>query len=227
MYVQPIDRDEVEALLSELGFRYHPDPMGRLDQGAWRDGDRRQFDGQVPAALAGELLLVADEKDKKQLRGTRNPKVRRAIERGNRKHEEFDERIRRKPGWEKRNYHQTRSSKYFTPDATTPRGHTVELKPDSPSGRRAARRQTRTYSEVTKQKNRQPRSKAIFYPVEDETGPKVRKATPRAQLEAKRKYSIGARISQHPYLEFHRRRATGPGGYRIRVKRLRRKILLP
>lgn len=222
MYVLPIDRDEVEALFGELGFRYYPDGIGRIDNGNWRDDDGREIHGRAVPSLAGKLLLVADENDEKKLRGARNPAIRKTIERGNRKHEEFDEWVRRKPGWKKRNYHRKGWSRYYTPDATAPSGNTVELKPESPSGRRAAKKKTKLYREITG-----TRSKALFYAVDDETGPKVEKAAPRRGLEAKQRYSVSAKINQNPYLEFHRRRATGPGGYRIRVKRIRRKIFLP
>jgi hypothetical protein len=149
MYVQPIDRNEGEALLVDLGFRYYPDPMGRLDQGRWRDEEGRELEGRAPEALAGELLLVADEKNKKRLRGTRNPKVEKAVRRGLKAHEKLKKMVDGKPGWDNNpKLHEKATSSNLRPDVRTKKGRYLEFKPDTESGRQKGRRQTQRYRDA-------------------------------------------------------------------------------
>lgn len=164
MYLKLDNRNEGEALLGELGFRYHPDPMGRLDQGRWRDGEGWELEGQMPETLAGELLFVADEKDKKRLRGTRNPKVKKAVRRGQKAHEKLKKMVDKKPGWTNNpKLHEKATSINLRPDVRTKQGRYLELKPDSESGREKGRKQTQRYRDARGEGGEKARAKAMHH----------------------------------------------------------------
>lgn len=156
MAKEPMQMGEV---LGELGFSYIPDPMGRLFRGDWTrpegpDLKARQFSDHV-----GRVILIADKEDEKKLRGTRNPVAREAIKAGKIEHEKLFEKVDRKPGWFSDTFIENdKTGEKGRPDVRTPRGRTIELKPDTPTGRKAAEKQTKKYNRITGE-----RSRAIFY----------------------------------------------------------------
>jgi RHS repeat-associated protein len=104
-------------------------------------------------AGAGKLASRAG----KVLRGAANPKVRAAIERGKKAHDEFKKKVdaKKSQGWDS-NPHikDPDTGRYVIPDALTPSKRPVELKPNTPSGRRQGRKQLRKYERVTGKKGR-------------------------------------------------------------------------
>jgi hypothetical protein len=78
-----------------------------------------------------------------------------AAARGRAAHREFAEGVKARPGWqsEPRLVDPT-TGKTVVPDAVTPRGHPVELKPNTPSGRASGERQLLKYERATGKKGR-------------------------------------------------------------------------
>ncbi|WHI49785.1 hypothetical protein P3339_15050 [Microbulbifer sp. MLAF003] len=88
------------------------------------------------------------------LRGAANPKVRAAIERGKQAHRELDQKVAQKPGWQANPPLRGADGKIHKPDVVTPNGRFMELKPNTPSGRRAGARQAQRYQEQLSMKGR-------------------------------------------------------------------------
>jgi RHS repeat-associated protein len=82
-------------------------------------------------------------------KGAANPKVKDAAARGREAHREFAERVKQKPGWKSEPTITGPNGEKLRPDALTPSGRPVELKPDTPSGRRQGERQIEKYKEAT------------------------------------------------------------------------------
>ena len=80
---------------------------------------------------------------------------------GREAHDAFDETVRAKPGWQSRPRIVDADSNVHIPDALSPSGRPVELKPNTPSGRKAGQRQLRRYEEVTGKKGR-----VVYYDAE-------------------------------------------------------------
>jgi len=102
----------------------------------------------MPAGLtraASNSAEVAGE----AARGMRNPKVREAAEKGREKHREFAEKVSQKPGWKSETTITGPSGEKLRPDAITPSGRPVELKPNTPSGRRQGAVQIEKYKNAT------------------------------------------------------------------------------
>jgi len=78
-----------------------------------------------------------------------NPKVKSAAARGREAHKEFAERVKQKPGWQSEKTITGPNGEKLRPDALTPSGRPVELKPNTPSGRRQGARQIEKYKEAT------------------------------------------------------------------------------
>lgn len=87
-------------------------------------------------------------------RGSRNAKVRAAAAKGRQKHREFADRVRQKPGWKSEKTIKGPSGETLRPDAITPSGRPVELKPNTPSGRAQGARQIKKYKLATGQNGR-------------------------------------------------------------------------
>ena len=85
-------------------------------------------------------------------RGMQNPAVREAVETGNQRHAELQERMRAK-GWKVDRVDtgvvDPATGRTVYPDAITPRGHPVEIKPNTPTGRAAGASQLETYERAT------------------------------------------------------------------------------
>ncbi len=82
-------------------------------------------------------------------KGMNNPKVKAAAARGREAHKEFAERVKQKPGWKSEKTITGPNGEKLRPDALTPSGRPVELKPNTPSGRRQGARQIEKYKEAT------------------------------------------------------------------------------
>jgi hypothetical protein len=146
-------------VLGELGFSYIPDPMGRLFQGDWTRPEGPYLNARQFSDHVGRVILIADKDDEKKLRGSRNPVVRKAIEEGRKEHDKLRSKARGKLGWDAdRLLRNEITGEKGRPDVITPRGRTMELKPDTPTGRKAAEKQTKKYNRITGQ-----RSRPIFY----------------------------------------------------------------
>lgn len=66
---------------------------------------------------------------------------------GRQAHKDLAERLSHKPGWQSEPRLQGADGKFYRPDAVTPNGRILELKPNTPSGRAAGERQIRNYEE--------------------------------------------------------------------------------
>jgi RHS repeat-associated protein len=87
----------------------------------------------------GESPLV------KVLKGTANPKVLEAVNRGKKAHSEFSQRASKK-GWDvNARGRDPQTGKTVIPDAVTPSGRPIELKPNTPTGRAKGARQISKY----------------------------------------------------------------------------------
>jgi RHS repeat-associated protein len=81
---------------------------------------------------------------------------------GRLKHEELADKVRAKAGWESEPRVKGKSGDFFKPDVVTPRGRILELKPNTPSGRAAGRRQKKKYAEEIDE-----RVRVIYYDVDE------------------------------------------------------------
>lgn len=82
-------------------------------------------------------------------KGMNNPTVKSAAARGKEAHKEFAEKIKQKPGWQSEKTIIGPNGEKLRPDALTPSGRPVELKPNTPSGRRQGTKQIEKYKEAT------------------------------------------------------------------------------
>ena len=82
-------------------------------------------------------------------RGMQNPKVKSAAARGRAEHKDFATKVKQKPGWQSEKTIIGPNGKKLRPDAMTPSGRPVELKPNTPSGRRQGAKQIQKYMEAT------------------------------------------------------------------------------
>ncbi len=72
-------------------------------------------------------------------------------------HEEFKKKVEAKEsqGWNARPTLEDKiTGKKLHPDALTPKGNPIELKPNTPSGRQAGKRQMKKYEDATDKKGR-------------------------------------------------------------------------
>lgn len=88
-------------------------------------------------------------------RGSRNPQTAEAAAKGREKHRQFKEKVNNKPGWKSEpSLTDPNNGKTVKPDAVTPGGRPVELKPNTPTGRRKGRRQLPAQERATGKKGR-------------------------------------------------------------------------
>jgi hypothetical protein len=93
----------------------------------------------------------------KKPRGMDNPKSREALRDGYRRHEQqLRPYVEQKgPGWRYgEGVPDPKTKTYVYPDVTTPRGRTMEMKPDTPSGRAAGAKQIERYERATGERSR-------------------------------------------------------------------------
>ncbi len=143
-------------------------PLGKLSWGIgrfFRDIGRK-FSGkrtskQVREAFneGGEFFddsaRMVDQPFKQPI-GPKNPKVQGSIKRGKQAHKEFAEKVKAKEGWvsEPQNLVDPETGGKVIPDAVTPSGRPVELKPNTPTGRVQGKRQLPQYERATGKKGR-------------------------------------------------------------------------
>ncbi|MDI3286811.1 hypothetical protein [Polyangium sp. 15x6] len=101
------------------------------------------------AGQAGSGSAVDPPPQAKPKRGGENP----AAARGREVHEEFKKKVQEK-GWTPEPHIKVQGGTYVKPDAVTPKGHPIELKPNTPTGREAGKRQMQKYEEILKKKGR-------------------------------------------------------------------------
>ncbi|MHB1910404.1 MAG: hemagglutinin repeat-containing protein, partial [Nitrososphaerales archaeon] len=105
----------------------------------------------------------ADSTSTEILRGARNPKVQEALRRGREAHAELKQKVieksKKAPSWksEKPETHKI-TGQTIIPDVRTPSGRFIELKPNTPSGRKQGARQAKKYEEGLGKKG-----KIIYY----------------------------------------------------------------
>jgi RHS repeat-associated protein len=98
----------------------------------------------VGNAATGIKLMRVAKGAEGPLRGAANPRVRAAIERGKQAHKELEGKLKAK-GWEVRPSLRGADGKLHKPDVVTPNNRFMELKLNTPSGRRAGARQAERY----------------------------------------------------------------------------------
>jgi RHS repeat-associated protein len=75
-------------------------------------------------------------------RGSQNPNTAEAAKEGREQHKDFAEKVKAKPGWKSEpTVKDPTTGKAVKPDAVSPGGRPVELKPNTPTGRAQGRRQ--------------------------------------------------------------------------------------
>ncbi|MCC8370693.1 MAG: hypothetical protein LN566_05020 [Rickettsia endosymbiont of Stiretrus anchorago] len=96
----------------------------------------------------------------KKLRGAANPKIRKTIEQGKKFDKQFKERVRAKKGWIADPQHliDPLTKHKVIPDALTPSGNPIELKPRTPSGIKKGKEQIKKYERTTGKKG-----KVVYY----------------------------------------------------------------
>lgn len=88
-------------------------------------------------------------------KGMRNPAVRDAVERGQRAHSELAQKVKGKPGWKSEpSLTDPATGRIVKPDVVTPSGRPLEYKPNTPSGRKAGKRQLEQQERATRKKGR-------------------------------------------------------------------------
>lgn len=87
--------------------------------------------------------------------GTQNPKVKEAVQQGKDAHADFKDKTDAKPGWQSNpRLTDPQTGKTVIPDALSPSGKPVELKPNTPTGKAQGARQLVKYERATGQKGR-------------------------------------------------------------------------
>ena len=118
--------------------------------------------GVIPGgkAAAAGTKAVLKTSAKSAARGAANPKVKAAAARGREAHKEFADKVKAKDGWksEPQDLIDPLTGRKVIPDAVTPSGRPVELKPNTRSGRAQGRRQLRKYERATGKKG-----KVVYY----------------------------------------------------------------
>ncbi len=103
---------------------------------------------RVGAKVAGKVDDVADA-------GKKPPGDNDAARRGREAHDAFKEKVQAKPGWQSEpRLIDPKTGKTVIPDAVDPKGRPIELKPNTPSGRRSGKTQLPKYERATGQKGR-------------------------------------------------------------------------
>ena len=87
------------------------------------------------------------------------PHVRDAIDRGNKAHAELKAKVKAKDGWKSEPYFKGADGRVHRPDALTKNGYCIELKPNTPSGRRAGKSQAARYTNQTPCR----RTRVVYY----------------------------------------------------------------
>jgi RHS repeat-associated protein len=111
-----------------------------------------KMSGEEKGALAAGIAIVGIEMavtKKVPLKGAANPKVSAALNRGKKAHSEFSAKAASK-GWEiNPRLKDPKTGKTVIPDAVTPGGHPLELKPNTPTGKAKGVSQLPKYERAT------------------------------------------------------------------------------
>ena len=92
-------------------------------------------------------------------KGSNNPTIKESINKGNSAHKDFKAKVQNKSGWQAEpRIKDPQTGKTLKPDAMTPGGKPVELKPNTKSGRAKGARQIKKYENATGQSG-----KVIYY----------------------------------------------------------------
>jgi RHS repeat-associated protein len=109
---------------------------------------RKRTEGPTPRQLGAPDLNPS-------VRGMNNPKTAAAAERGRKAHSEFKERVKAKEGWQSEpRLTDPETGRTVIPDAVSPSGRPVELKPNTPSGRRRGQKQLEAQERAARRKGR-------------------------------------------------------------------------
>ena len=151
-----------EGALNISGYRYgnniYDSLMHGINTGDYSGFSQNMGSGATMAGFTAFALKSGTQKSGsgEKIQGTNNPKVRAAIERGKTAHKEFADKVSNKKGWqsEPQSYIDPKTGKKVVPDAVTPSGRPVELKPNTPSGRAQGARQIQKYQRATGKRGR-------------------------------------------------------------------------
>jgi RHS repeat-associated protein len=105
-------------------------------------GTAAEVHGATTAAEGFGHLLA------KSIEGTKNGETS-ATQAGREAHKEFADKVSAKPGWQSEPTIKGPNGKNLRPDAISPKGHPVELKPNTPSGRARGASQLQRYENAT------------------------------------------------------------------------------
>jgi len=100
-----------------------------------------------------KLAKVGKAMNKATRRGM-HPNAKKAIEKGNKAHADLAAKVSKKPGWKSEPVLRGADGKMHKPDVITPNNRFMELKPNTPSGRRAGARQAQRYRDQLGMKGR-------------------------------------------------------------------------
>jgi len=96
----------------------------------------------------------AKQTTKQTLRGSRNPNTAKAIAKGKQAHKEFADKVKKK-GWKSEpRLKDPKTGKIVKPDAVTKSGRPIELKPNTPTGRKKGAQQIKAQERATGKKGR-------------------------------------------------------------------------
>jgi RHS repeat-associated protein len=145
-----VDLSPIGGAASASGGGADLSPIGGSAVASGGGADLRPTGGLAGANSGGADLSPTGGVSRTTGRGGENGAARR----GREAHERFKEKVKAR-GWasEPRIYDPV-TGRYFVPDAVTRRGRPIDLKPNTPSGRRAGRRQIRIYEGLTGKRGR-------------------------------------------------------------------------
>ena len=107
----------------------------------------------------GQVLVHNNSMAEPPKSGTKRGGESEAAAKGREVHKDFGERVQAKPGWESNpRLTDPKTGRTVIPDAVTPSGRPVELKPDTPSGHAAGAAQMEKYERATGKKG-----KVVYY----------------------------------------------------------------
>jgi len=143
----------VTAAFANLFNRFNLADVGRrllsdANDGIWAVGGRSgPMSGGGAAPMSGRPGFDGPPKRfRGETAGTKS---------GRSSHQDFTARVRRKPGWQAEpRLVDPLTGRIVKPDAVTPRGHPIELKPNTPSGRSKGRGQLPKYERATGKRGR-------------------------------------------------------------------------
>jgi RHS repeat-associated protein len=123
----------------------------------WKKGEHRVYNIEVEADhsyYVTKLESLSHNINPCSI-GSRNPNTNKAAAEGRKQHEAFAQKVKAKPGWQSEpRLIDPKTGKIVKPDAVTPSGRPIELKPNTPTGRAQGKRQLKIYERATGKKGR-------------------------------------------------------------------------